>query len=127
MMVKSETVCIVVLMSITLSTCSPLFLGLGGVYNSPEANAYWERRFGKGFFTNLAQIQKNINAEAKLNKASLGTEAPIPEVVDIQASVEEEISGNDLKKIDSAFENAIEDLTHSTRDLTGPLFREDTQ
>ena len=129
MMVKSETVCIVVLMSITLSSCLPLDLGFGGVFNSPEANAYWERRFGRGFFTNLASIQKNINSQAKLNKARLGTETPIIEVIEIQPSVEEEeISENDLGKMaDSAVENAIEDLTHSTGDLSGPLFRGDTQ
>ena len=128
MMVKSETVCIVVLMSITLSSCLPLDLGFGGVFNSPEANAYWERRFGRGFFTNLASIQKNINNQAKLNKARLGTEAPIIEIIEIQPSVEEEISENDLGKMaDSAVENAIEDLTHSTGDLSGPLFRGDTQ
>merc|ERR1739842_110967 len=110
MMVKSETVCLVVLMSITLSSCLPLNLGFGG------------------FFTNLASIQKNINSQAKLNKARLGTEAPIPEVIVIQNSVEEEISENDLSKMaDSAVENAIEDLTHSTGDLTGTLFRADTQ
>ena len=128
MMVKSETVCLVVLMSITLSSCQPLNLGFGGVFNSPEANAYWERRFGRGFFTNLASIQKNINSQAKLNKARLGTEAPIPEVIDIQNSVEEEISENDLSKMaDSAVENAIEDLTHPTGDLIRTLFRGDTQ
>ena len=27
----------------------PLDGGYGGVYNSPEANAYWARRFGSGF------------------------------------------------------------------------------
>merc|ERR1712203_721561 len=128
MMVKSETVCLVVLMSITLSSCLPLDLGFGGVFKNPEVDAYWERRFGRGFFTNLASIQKNINSQAKLNKARLGTEAPIPEVIDIQNSVEEEISENDLSKMaDSAVENAIEDLTHSTGDLTGTLFRADTQ
>ena len=91
---------------------SVLYLGFGGVFNSSEANTYWERRFGRGFFTNLTSIQKNINSQAKLNKARLGTEAPIPDVIEIQ---------------DSAVENAIEDLTHSTGDLTGPLFRADTQ
>ena len=63
-----------------------------------------------------------------MNKARLGTEAPIIEVIEIQPSVEEEISENDLSKMaDSAVENAIEDLTHSTGDLTGTLFRADTQ
>merc|ERR1712203_717492 len=66
MMVKAETVCLVVLMSITLSSCLPLDLGFGGVFKNPEADAYWERRFGRGFFTNLASIQKNINSQAKL-------------------------------------------------------------
>ena len=34
----------VVLMA-TLTLASPLDLGFGGVYNNPEANAYWARRF----------------------------------------------------------------------------------
>ena len=28
-----------------ISLASPLALGFGGVYNSPEANLYWARRF----------------------------------------------------------------------------------
>merc|ERR1712086_730386 len=88
MMVKSETVCLVILMSITLSVCLPLDLGFGGVFKNPKADAYWERRFGRGFFTNLASIQKNIDSQAKLNKAKLGAESPIPVTIDLRQNVE---------------------------------------
>ena len=44
----------------------------GGVYNSPEANEYWARRFGfLGFGENLrglAALQANINAQAFANR-----------------------------------------------------------
>ena len=112
MMVKSETVCLVVLMSITLSVCLPLDLGFGGVFKNPEADAYWERRFGRGFFTNLASIQKNIDSQAKLNKAKLGAESPIPVTIDLRQNVEEEISNNEISEMsDAAVKSAVEDLT----------------
>jgi len=45
--------------------CSPLDLGYGGVYDSPEANAYWARRFGGfGHFSRLVALQEGINAAA---------------------------------------------------------------
>merc|ERR1711997_164913 len=125
MMVKAETVCLVVLMSITLSSCLPLDLGFGGVFKSPEADAYWERRFGRGFFTNLASIQKNINSQAKLNKAKLGAESPIPETIDLRQNVEEEISNNEISEMsDAAVKSAVEDLTFSP---SGTLFLEDVR
>ena len=34
---------------IQLATSTPLDLGYGGVYDSPEANEYWARRFGSDF------------------------------------------------------------------------------
>ena len=43
----------------------------GGVYNSPEANAYWARRFGGIFGENLsglAALQANIDAQAYTNR-----------------------------------------------------------
>ena len=43
----------------------------GGVYNSPEANAYWARRFGGVFGENLsglAALQANIDAQAYSNR-----------------------------------------------------------
>ena len=48
----------------------PLDLGNGGVYDNPEANAYWEKRFGRGFFSNLASIQKNINSLELYNRSN---------------------------------------------------------
>ena len=120
MMMKSQTVCLVVLISITLSSCIPLDLGFGGVYNSPDANAYWERRFGRGFFANLASIQKNINNAAKLNKASLGTESPIPVAIDLRQSVEDNVQ-NDLSEVVEVVPSVVEPIQ------SGPLFLEDVQ
>merc|ERR1712086_603039 len=125
MMVKSETVCLVVLMSITLSCCLPLDLGFGGVFKTPEADAYWERRFGRGFFSNLASIQKNIDSQAKLNKAKLGAESPIPVTIDLRQNVEEEISNNEISEMsDAAVKSAVEDLTFSP---SRTLFLEDVR
>jgi len=53
------------------SLASPLQLGYGGVYSSPEANAYWARRFGGVFGENLsglAALQANIDAQAYSNR-----------------------------------------------------------
>ena len=53
---------------------SPLDLGYGGVYNSPEANAYWARRFGGIFGDNLsglASLQASIDAQALANRGHL--------------------------------------------------------
>ena len=44
----------------------------GGVYNSPEANAYWARRFGGIFGSNLQglrSLQADIDAAALANRA----------------------------------------------------------
>ena len=46
----------------------------GGVYNSPEANAYWARRFGGAFGENLsglAALQAKIDAQASANRGHL--------------------------------------------------------
>jgi len=59
-----------------LFTCfaAPLDLGFGGVYNSPEANAYWARRFGSLFGGSssggggLRQLQERINQSAYSNR-----------------------------------------------------------
>merc|ERR1712142_1297949 len=57
-----------------LFTCfaAPLDLGYGGVYNSPEANAYWARRFGSLFGGSssggLRQLQERINQSAYANR-----------------------------------------------------------
>merc|ERR1712141_861024 len=40
------------------------YIDVGGVYDSPEAQAYWATRFGAGFFTNLRALQSGINAAA---------------------------------------------------------------
>merc|ERR1712029_45157 len=67
--------CFAVLFSVLLfiiSTMgSPLQGGYGGVYNSPEANAYWARRFGGIFGDNLrglAAVQANIDNQALANR-----------------------------------------------------------
>ena len=72
-----QTFIIVTLMTLSLASASPLDLGRGGVYNSPAAQEYWNRRFGSGFFSNLASIQRGIDARASRNKANL--EANVPE------------------------------------------------
>ena len=44
----------------------------GGVYNSPEANAYWARRFGGIFGSNLQglrSLQADIDSAALANRA----------------------------------------------------------
>merc|ERR1739848_78721 len=57
-----------------LGTCisSPVLSGTGGVFNSPEANAYWARRFGSGFggFGGLRSVMESINAAAAANRFS---------------------------------------------------------
>ncbi len=101
----------------------PLDLGFGGVYNSPEANAYWERRFGRGFFSNLASLQRGVNSAAKLNKAKLGKDSSIETHIDLRQQVEEAINAeNDLSKMTQ--------MQPPARTLTvqpGPLFLEDVQ
>merc|ERR1712083_1149447 len=54
-----------------LGTCisSPVLSGTGGVFNSPEANAYWARRFGRGF-GGLRSVMESINAAAAANRFS---------------------------------------------------------
>ena len=88
-----QTFIIVTLMVLSLASASPLDLGRGGVYNSPAAQEYWNRRFGSGFLSNLASIQRGIDARASRNKANL--EANVPEA----AIVEEDIdSGNEIAR-----------------------------
>ena len=100
---------LVALMAVTLVSCLPLDLGFGGVYDSPEANAYWARRFGRGFFSNLASIQKNINNVAEQNRASIDIRTPV--------DLEEEQIDNDLS-IDQVPAQALPALQ------PGPLFFE---
>merc|ERR1711944_25527 len=40
------------------------YIDVGGVYDSPAAQAYWASRFGAGFFTDLRAVQAGINAAA---------------------------------------------------------------
>merc|ERR1712126_193249 len=40
------------------------YIDVGGVYDSPAAQAYWASRFGAGFFTDLRALQGGINAAA---------------------------------------------------------------
>lgn len=51
---KLLPVAAVFLLVVILAIIQPsqgLFLGQGGVYDSPEAQAYWNRRFGKDVFS----------------------------------------------------------------------------
>jgi hypothetical protein len=59
-------VCCLVFCLIGLALSAPLDLGGGGVYNSPEANAYWAQRFGGlgAGWGNFAALQASINAAA---------------------------------------------------------------
>merc|ERR1712165_138841 len=70
---RSFAVLLTVLFFVVLSLASPLDLGRGGVYNSPEANAYWARRFG-GLFGNqggLRAVMESINSQARSNRAGI--------------------------------------------------------
>ena len=44
-MMRAALLICIVLVCVAISLASPLDLGFGGVYNSPEANLYWARRF----------------------------------------------------------------------------------
>ena len=46
---------------IELSHSKPVDLGLGGVFNSHQANIYWDGRFGYDFFYKLILMQNEIN------------------------------------------------------------------
>ena len=56
---------LVVLWQFMLHTAKnhPLDGGYGGVFNSPEANAYWARRFGTGFLKSSSS--RNLNTKNK--------------------------------------------------------------
>ena len=57
-----QLACVVVLaVLLGLALASPLDLGYGGVYNSPEANAYWARRFG-GLFGGSSSRASSLRA-----------------------------------------------------------------
>lgn len=109
-------------MIFALAASLPLDLGRGGVYNSPEANAYWERRFGRGFFSNLASLQRGIDSAAKLNKAQLGKESSIEEVsIDLRQNVHDSIeASNDLSR-EVMMQEPVEVLTIHP----GPLYFDD--
>ena len=47
----------------------PLDGGYGGVYNSPEANAYWARRFGSGFLKS-SQSKSGITNIKNVNRVA---------------------------------------------------------
>ena len=108
-----QTFIIVTFMTLGLAFASPLDLGRGGVYNSPAAQDYWARRFGRGFFTNLASIQRNINTVAEQNRATLDTKIP-----DVGITEEEIESGNDITR------NLVEmnELPSILTIQPGPLF-----
>ena len=88
-------ICLIIVM-VALAWSQPLDLGRGGVYDNPEANAYWERRFGRGFFANLASIQRGIDTKAQLNKAKLGQESAIETTVDLKLKNLQQVA-NDLQ------------------------------
>lgn len=106
-----KTLLIVTLMAIGMTY--GLDLGRGGVYNSPAAQEYWARRFGRGFFANLASVQRNINDVAAKNKLVL--ETAVPE----EALVENDIdTGNEIARKMVEMEQAPAVLTIQP----GPLF-----
>ena len=119
-------VCLFVLLAcfVTAFNALPLDLGNGGVYNNPEANAYWEKRFGRGFFANLASIQKDINNLADTQKKAMKVDAPSPiePAVDIRTVVEEQVQ-NSIKEEPFMMVKAPEILTINP----GPIFFEDVQ
>ena len=114
---KVQALFLAILMLVSVVSCIPALLGFGGVFNSPEANSYWERRFGRGFFSNLASIQKNINNQAVSHRAQLDKSPAVNDIVDLKSSVEEKIE-NDLN-------SDIEPLPQVLTPFTGPLFFED--
>jgi hypothetical protein len=63
-------------MTLTMTSASPLQGGFGGVYDSPEAQEYWARRFGSGFFSNLASVQRDINQLAQKQRTSMDLDEP---------------------------------------------------
>ena len=106
-----KTLLIVTLMAFGMTY--GLDLGRGGVYNSPAAQEYWARRFGRGFFANLASVQRNINDVAAKNKLVL--ETAVPE----EALVENDIdTGNEIARKMVEMEQAPAVLTIQP----GPLF-----
>jgi len=78
---------VVALIALTynLAFASPLDLGNGGVFNSPEAQEYWATRFGGGFFSNLASIQRGIDAQASRQRAQLKVEVEEP-LIDLRTN-----------------------------------------
>ena len=56
---------------LTPAKSTPLDLGFGGVYNSPEANAYWARRFGTNFFASLASGNVNTYKRVKTDRRTI--------------------------------------------------------
>ena len=119
---KFQLCTLVLFVCIVAINTLPLDLGNGGVYDNPEANAYWEKRFGRGFFSNLASIQRNINNVAKVNKSTLKVDKPSPiePVVDIRTVVEEQVQ-NTIKDEPFMMVKAPEILTINP----GPIFFED--
>lgn len=119
---KTQNLCLVFLMIFAMVASLPLDLGNGGVYNSPEANAYWERRFGRGFFSNLASLQRGIDSAAKLNKAALGKASSFEEdvTIDLRQSVQDNID-NDLSQQQLMVQEPVEVLTIHP----GPLYFDD--
>jgi len=71
-MMRAALLICIVLVCVAISLASPLDLGFGGVYNSPEANLYWARRFpglfggaSAGGMGGLRALQESINAGAR--------------------------------------------------------------
>ena len=56
---------VAVLILATVANSSPLDLGAGGVYRSPDAQEYFAARFGRGFFAQLANAFAATGANSK--------------------------------------------------------------
>ena len=68
---------LVLMLQVILRTANtfPLDGGYGGVYNSPEANEYWARRFGPGFVK--SPTTKNFNVRSKNANRTVSSMPPV--------------------------------------------------
>lgn len=114
-------ICLAALLALSLA--APLDLGFGGVYNSPAANEYWTRRFGAGFFSNLASTQRDINNKAKAHRQSLDSlPEPVFGLSFVQGnSLDNDEEEEDKESLDLRMEPAPKVLTVNHE----PLYLED--
>ena len=75
---------------------NPLDGGYGGVYNSPEANAYWARRFGTSFFKSSSSRNPITNTRSFIGVKSVTPSFRLKEAdrKNLYNPLEETLSGN---------------------------------